>query len=202
VEAPFDGVITARNVDVGSLVTGTGSAASADNTAPTSGLFGIARSDRLRAVAEVPEAAAFRVKVGMDARVEVTDVPEEKFQGKVWMRSGGLDQSSRTLRVEVLLENRGLKAMPGMYCRLRMDVPGEAWRLPSTALQVDSSGTHIVLVDANNVCHRLAVKVSRDLGKELELVYPFKGDERVVTDPGALLTDGTKVELAKATPKP
>lgn len=203
VVAPFDGVITARNVDVGSLVTGTGAVASADNTAPTSGLFGIARSDQLRAVAEVPEAAAFRVRVGMTAHVEVTDVPDEKFQGKVFLRSGGLDQSSRMLRVEVLLENRGLKALPGMYCRVRMEVPGEAWRLPSTALQVDAEGTHIVVVEAGDVVKRVAVRVSRDLGNELELVYPFQGTERVVADPGALLRDGMKVTVSPSgTPSP
>ncbi len=197
VEAPFDGVITARNVDVGSLVTGTGST-NADSTTPTSGLFGIARSDQIRAVAEVPEGVAARVHVGMEGVVEITDLPGETFKGKVWMRSGALNSGSRTLRVEVLLENPGLKAMPGMYCRVKMEVPGETWRVPSTALQVDATGTHIVLVEAGDVVKRVPVKVSRDLGKELELFYPFKGDERVVSDPGATLTDGMKVQIHKS----
>jgi RND family efflux transporter MFP subunit len=198
IEAPFDGVIIDRNIEVGSLVSG-GTAAAEHGT----GLFTIAHIEKLKAVAEVPESAAPYITLGMDVTVEVRDLDGDVLKGKVWRRSGALNQSSRTLHVEVLLDNPGKRAEPGLYCRMHFDVPSVAWTLPSTSLRVGAEGTQVVEVLPDGKVRAVNVKVSRDLGKEIELVYKFTGKENILSDPPPTLRDGTSVEAKlKASPSP
>ena len=133
VTAPFDGVITARNVDVGALITaGSSPGASSDpaSTVPHSGLFGIARTDTLRIQVNVPQSAIGNVKPGQTAHIVVQELPGRVFTGTVARMAGALDAGSRTLLTEVRVANRDNILMPGMYAQVNSPAK---WAVPRCA---------------------------------------------------------------------
>ncbi len=189
--APFDGVITSRNIEVGALVMAGSAAQDPNQTAPGAGLFGLARIDRLRVVVQVPEENAGQISLGMPAKVASGGATVD---GKVWQRSGALAQTTRTLRTEVLLQNPKGLLLPGMFAQVHFRVAGRGWMLPSTALRVDAEGTRIALVRDNQVVLQ-EVDVERDLGQQILLSTPLQATDQVIPDPAADLKDGTIVEI-------
>ncbi len=201
VRAPFNGVITARNVDTGALINaGSGSSSTADptSTVPHSGLFGIARTDALRVQVQVPQPFVALARQGQRARVLVQEYPGRSFDGLVAQTAGALDATSRTLLTEVRVTNRDGLLMPGMYAQVQFlgKQSRASLRIPANSLIVDGSGVRVATVGRNKHLHFQQVKVGKDFGKEVEITEGLVGNEQLVSNPTDELTEGMTVRVA------
>lgn len=187
VTAPFAGVITQRNIDVGSLV-------QPGNTTP---LFRIADTDTLRAFLAVPQDLAPDVKLGSTADVRVREFPERTFTGTVTHTAGALDQSTRTLLTEVRIDNRDQTLLSGMYAEASLSIPRthEVFEVPATTLYNDAHGLRVALVDGANTVHFRTITLERDAGATLLIASGLHAGDRVVKLADASLTEGTTVRV-------
>ncbi len=189
VRAPFDGVITLRNVDVGALV-------NAGNTL----LFRIAQINTLRTYVNVPQANASQVRRGEAARLTLPNLPGREFAGTVARTANALDPASRTLLVEVHVPNPEGALLPGMYTRVdlisgRANVP---LRIPSDALIVRGEGTEVAVVRAGGTVHLQKIDVGRDYGDRLEVLNGLREGEVIIANPGDVVREGLQVEPVPA----
>jgi len=205
--APFDGVITARNVDVGSLVTAGGATAAPSPTATvtTTGLFGLARTEELRIQVSVPQAYFQSISAGTKVVVTVQELPGRKFPGEVTMMSGALDSVSRTRMTEIRLKNPQGILLPGMFAQVSFatGVKEHVLRVPANALAIGADGTRVAIVRPDNTLHFQPVQLGRDFGNEAEVLSGLGGKERLVSNPSSDLHEGMKVEVThviEATP--
>ena len=201
VVAPFDGVITARNVDVGTLISaGTTGSTSAASTAPQTGMLGIARIDQVRIQVNVPQTYVQAIRSGNTAIVTVPNLPGSVFKGSVSLISGALDTLSRTQLVEVHLPNRDNSLVPGMYSQVRIAPahPPTIIQIPGTALIINGVGTRVAVVSAASTVHLQQVQIGRDLGNVVEIVGGLKGDEKLVNNPSDTLAEGAQVRFPPA----
>jgi RND family efflux transporter MFP subunit len=195
IRAPFDGVVTARNNDVGDAVT-------ADTNAGAP-LLTLNRDDVLRMAVNVPLYAADGVRDGLDARVEVAQIPGKIFPGKVSRSSTTLLSSARTLVTQVDIPNPDGALRPGLYITITLEIPrvAPAVSVPSDALIFDQHGTRVAVIetgaDGSTVARMRPVTIFRQTRTALELRAGLTGDERVVVGPPASLRDGDRV-----TPQP
>jgi RND family efflux transporter MFP subunit len=209
VTAPFNGVITARNIDIGSLISASG-ATSAPMTAGGSGglgvgsLFHIAQTDTVRMYISVPQTDALAMSPGMVADVSVQEIPNRKFTGHVVRTSSALDASSRTLLTEVDIVNPRMTLLSGMYAlaHLHLTHSDPALIVPSTALLVRPTGPAVVVTDSvaadqTTTIRFQPVTVGRDFGGTVEVQGGVTNGMTVVSNPGADLIDGMRVKLAK-----
>jgi RND family efflux transporter MFP subunit len=198
--APFDGVITARNVDVGTLVAaGAGTANQAPTaTVSTMGLFGLAKTDELRIQVSVPQSFNSSIQPGTRATVTVQELPGHKFEGIVSRQSGALDSASRTRLTEIRLKNPEGVLLPGMFARVSFATGGKTakLRVPANTLAVGANGTRVAIVRADKTLHYVTVVLGRDFGAEAEVVEGLHGDEKLVTNPTDEMHEGMKVEIA------
>ena len=193
VYAPYDGTITRRVVDVGTLVNaGAGTTATA--------LFEIARTDPMRAFVDVPQAFAPSIRVGEEAKVAVRNFRGRVFTGRVVRTAGALDPASRTLRTQIDLPNPNGELLPGMYVDVSLDVAisHKAVRVPSSAVIADSRGVHVAVVDGSGKVHLVAVTPGPDDGNTIELVAGLSGGEQVISTPPSAVTDGMQVQPVSA----
>jgi membrane fusion protein, multidrug efflux system len=193
VYAPYDGTITRRVVDVGTLVNaGAGTTATA--------LFEIARTDPMRAFVDVPQTFAPSVRVGEEAKAAVRNFRGRAFTGRVVRTAGALDPASRTLRTQVDLPNPNGELLPGMYVDLSLDVAisHKAVRVPSSAVIADSRGVHVAVVDGSGKVHLVTVTPGPDDGNTIELVAGLSGGEQVIVTPPSAVTDGMQVQPVTA----
>lgn len=197
VVAPFDGVITSRNVDAGSLINAGSVSGTPDATTPRTGLFGIARTDFVRVDANVPESAVAAVKNDLPVELTVPEYPGRTFRGEVYQSAGALDSATRTLLAEVRVANGDGALKPGMYAQVRLMIHGRRAlpRIAANALIVDADGTRVAEVTPGATVHFVPVEVGRDFGSEVEIVRGITGDERLITDPSDDLREGTAVEV-------
>ena len=199
VVAPFDGIITARNVDVGSLV-------KADNDNGTSssvGLFKIARADTLRIQVSVPQTYFASIRDGQAAQVLVRELPGRVFSGTVKRNAGALSDASRTLLTEIILPNKDNALLPGMYAQVKFTVGAaskSALRVPASVLISNADGLQVASVDANNTVHLLKIVVARDYGAELDIASGLVGNEHLIINPSDSLQEGSKVTATPAPP--
>jgi RND family efflux transporter MFP subunit len=184
VRAPFAGVVTLRNVDVGTLV----------NTGSTM-LFRIAQTNLLRTYLNVPQSSASDVHVGQTASLATPELPEHKFLGAVTRTANALDPSSRTLLVEVQVPNPEGKLLPGMYVEVDLHLPRKdpPLLLPSNTLSVRPEGTMVAALDANNAVHFQRVVIGRDYGSSIEILSGLSAGERVIANPNDSVQEGVKV---------
>jgi membrane fusion protein (multidrug efflux system) len=191
VTAPFDGVITQRLVDVGSLVNAGASQGAA--------LFQLQAADPLRVFMQVPQTYAPSVRDGADARVEVRQYTGRSFAGKVVRSAGALDPATRTLTTEVDVPNPSGELFPGMYVdvTLPLAVSHPVVRVPSSAVIYDESGVHLAVVVAGSRVELSAIKPGRDNGTDVEIVEGLNGGESVVVSPPAGLVDGADIHAAR-----
>ena len=184
VRAPFAGVITQRNVDVGALV----------NTGNTM-LFRIAQTNLLRTYLNVPQSNASDVHVGQTADLSTTELPDRKFRGTVTRTANALDPASRTLLVEVQVPNRDGKLLPGMYVQVDLKLPRKDPPLLISAdtLVVRPQGTLVAALDANNTVHFQRVTVGRDLGDRIEVLSGLTEGQRAIVNPNDSVQEGVKV---------
>jgi RND family efflux transporter MFP subunit len=185
VRAPFDGVITERNVDDGALVTAT-------NTL----LYRIAKNDILRTFIDVPQITAPSIKVGDTADLTFVQFPSRVFHGKVTRTADSLNLNTRTLLTEVDFENQDNALLPGMYATVTFNLPRTVSSVfvPGEALNFRANGTTIAVVDDQNVIHVRKVAVGHDYGALLEIVSGLKVGDRIVVNPNDATVEGAKVE--------
>lgn len=191
VRAPFDGIVTTRNVDQGDLVNADSSSSSA--------IFSLARDDVIRVTVEVPQNASAGVRDGIMAHVEVPSNPGQNFAGTVTRSSVALLSSARTLSTEVDVPNPDGRIRPGLFVYVTMDIPQDhaTVAVPAEAMIFNQHGLQVAIIDDGKVkLHE--VKIYRDYGATVAVSEGLNGGERVVLNPPALLHDGSKVEEKKA----
>lgn len=191
VVAPFAGTITARNVEVGSLVS-TGSAAP--------WLFRLAQSDTLRVFVSVPQNHMSAVKAGTAAEILVPELGGKPIAATVVRNAGAFDPTTRTMLTELRVPNPDGKVFPGMYGQVRFHVTHTEAPLvvPVNALLVGGDGTRIAIIDSADAVRIRPVKLGRDLGKEVEILEGLADNDRVISNPRDNLADGTTVKPVPA----
>src|SRR5881409_2665597 len=188
VEAPFAGIITARGIDRGALITsGSGNGAT--------WMFRLAHVEDLRVFVNVPQTFVRSIAPGQQAQVLVAEFPKRAFVGKIASTAGALDPTSRTLLTEVRLPNDDRALLPGMYAQVKFGlVPADAvWVVPATALIARSAGPQVIDVRRDGTVHYLGVQLGRDLGQSVEVVAGLSGGERLVLSPPDGLKEGMRV---------
>jgi RND family efflux transporter MFP subunit len=188
VVAPFDGVITQRNVDVGSLVQG--------NATSGTFMFEIMQQDVIRVSAYVPQDAAFGVAPGIDAIVRVPEIPDRELPGKVTRIADALQPGTRTLLTEVDIPNPDGALSPGIYCTIEFHIPRKTPSLsvPADALIFDRNGMQVaVVIDGKAEIRKVEVK--RDMGTQVEVDSGVKAADQVILNPPVNLADGSKVQV-------
>jgi membrane fusion protein, multidrug efflux system len=196
VVAPFDGVITARNVDVGALVTAGGAPGLA---ASTGELFHVAQRDTLRVFIDVPQNDAPYVNANTHAYLTVQQYPGKQFSAHVARTSGAMDPVSRTLRVEVDVDNKDSSILPGAYAQVHLALENgtPALDLPVSALLFRPIGVTIATVDASNKTVLKTVNIGRDFGTHVEITTGLTANERVIDNPGDALISGETVKVSE-----
>ena len=195
VVAPFDGVITQRNIDVGSLIT-------ADASGGTS-MFSLIHSDVIRVWVYVPQDDAFGVKPGVDAVIRVPAMPNLTFHGQVARIADALQPGTRTLLTEVDVPNPDGALQPGVYCTVELKIPRQSPALivPASAIIFNQDGMQVAVV-ASGAVHLHKIVVTTDYGTEVEVSEGVKPGDQVILQPPVNLADGHKVNTIKATPAP
>jgi membrane fusion protein (multidrug efflux system) len=190
VRAPFSGVITARYVDVGSLVT-SGSVKTVQK------LFDLAQSDPVRVFVNVPQSDVSRVQPGTTATIKVDEYPNETFTGKVTRDAGAFDQASRTILLEVDVPNPDGRLYAGMYAHVTLSAPNPnpLLYLPDDTILIDSKGTRVATVDGNHKIHFKDVTLGRDFGAKSEILTGLSPEDQVVQNPTDDLQEGMTVSI-------
>lgn len=189
VVAPFDGVITQRNIDIGSLV-------QADATSGTF-MFTIMQGNVIRTQVFVPQDEAFGVRPGIDAVVHVPEIPNRSFPGTVTRIADALQPGSRTLLTEVDIPNPDGVLASGVYCTIELHVPRKtpSFKVPADAIIFNENGVQVAVVK-DGVVHLQKVGVVRDLGREVEVNSGVEGGDQVILNPTVELAEGSKVRTA------
>ena len=189
--APFDGIITRRNAEVGMLVT----AGSNTGTRP---LFSVAQIDVLRIQAAVPQSSALDIKPGDQVQVTIPEKPGKPLAGTVARTAGAVEPTSRSLLVEVELQNQDAKILPGVYAQIRFHSANEQakWIIQANTVLMRSSGPMVVIVSPDNTLRAQKVTLGRDFGAAVEVLVGLEGRERLVVNPSDDLRDGQKVQQA------
>jgi RND family efflux transporter MFP subunit len=200
VVAPFDGTVIRRNVDVGALITAGSPSSTALGAGGANGLFEVAQIDVLRVFVNVPQVHAPSVKIGLPVKVTARGHLEAPVAGTVTRTASALDPSTRTLLVEIDLDNASHALMPGMfaYVGLTVSPSGQRWNVPATAVVVDSAGTRIVTIGADKKLHFQPVVLGRDFGDTIDIQGGLHGNESIVQQPRISLEEGQVVEPVTA----
>ncbi|KWB64032.1 RND transporter MFP subunit [Burkholderia ubonensis] len=194
VTAPFDGVITARSVDVGTLVTAGGTPGSPGLSGE---LFHLEQTDTLRVFVDVPQDSATGVSTGTPVYLTTPQYPRRHFAARVARSAGAIDPVTRTLRVEIDVDNRDGALMPGAYAQAHLVVPSAApaLDLPVSALLFRPNGVTVATVGANGRTALKTVQIGRDFGTRVEIVAGLAAADRVIDNPGDAITAGEAVKI-------
>jgi RND family efflux transporter MFP subunit len=192
VTAPFAGVITRRNVDVGDLI---------DSTRT---MFTLAQTDPLRLYVSVPQAYAHLVRPGVPVTVSQAELHDRTFKGAVTRTSGAIDTATRTMQAEVSLPNRDGALLPGAYVTVNLPLPaGQGLKVPINALLFRAEGTRVAVVDPAGRVTLRPVTLGRDDGQAIEVTQGLQAHDRIVLNPPDSLNDGDVVALQQpAQPAP
>jgi RND family efflux transporter MFP subunit len=186
VVAPFSGVITRRNIDVGDLI-------EADSAKP---LFFLAQTDSLKVTVEVPQSYAHLVKPGQPVTVTQSELRGRRFQGQVARTAASIDAMTRTMQVEVSLPNADGALMPGAYVQVALPLPASDLMVVSTnTLVFGGDGLRVAAVDEGGRVRMLPIKVGRNFGERIEVLDGITGRERLVLNPSDSLSDGDIVSV-------
>lgn len=195
VAAPFDGVITSRNVDTGDLLT--------QDSGGGTPLFSIARDDVLRVAVYVPQSGALGIRDGLEAKVTIPELPGRVFTGRVARSSVALQPASRSMLTEVDVANPDGALRPGLFVNVAFSIPREAPAVvvPDEALVFNAAGLRVATVGQDGAIHFRKVTIYRDFGTSAELREGLQGGETLVLSPPTELVDGDKVQIAKPSPE-
>jgi RND family efflux transporter MFP subunit len=187
IEAPFGGVITARNVDTGALV---------DSGANAHELFHLAAIDRLRVFVNVPQIYSRVARPGMTATLSLAEFPGRSFEGKLTRTSESIDVASRTLLTEIDVENKSGELLPGAYAEVHFKLPAGAstFHLPVNAVIFGGEGVQVAAVKNGHVV-LMPVTIGRDYGNSVEIVTGLTGDEQLIVNPPDSLQDKAAVQI-------
>jgi RND family efflux transporter MFP subunit len=187
VVAPFDGVITQRNIDNGSLV-----------TSGSTFMFTLMHPDVIRTQVFVPQDEAFGLGPGVDAVVRVPEIPGRSFPGKVTRIASALQPGSRTLLTEIDVPNPDGALSPGIYCTVELFIPRKtpSMIIPADAVVFDENGLHVAVVK-NGTAHLQKIAIARDFGTEVEVHDGVKPGDQVILNPMIDLAEGSKVTERK-----
>ncbi|MEM5389993.1 efflux RND transporter periplasmic adaptor subunit [Paraburkholderia phymatum] len=201
VTAPFDGVITARNVNIGALVTAGGSPGLAANTGE---LFHIEQTDRLRVYIDVPQNDASSVSAGAKVYLTTQQYPGRRFDAVVARSADSIDPVSRTLRVEVDVDNRDGALLPGAYAQvhLALQTAHPALELPVSALLFRPDGVTVAVIGNDDKVQLKTVTIGRDFGTSVEVATGLAANDRVIDNPGDSISSGETVHVSTAPTTP
>ena len=196
VTAPFDGVVTARNTDVGNLINA-GQSANAE-------LFRVADTHVLRIYAQVPEAYAEATKAGLKAELHFEEHPGQAYPAETIRTSNALDASARTLQVELQLDNTAGLFFPGAYAEVHFKLPSgmRTLRLPANTVLFRAAGLQVATVDADHKIKLKTIDQGRDFGKTIEILHGLDATDDVIVNPSDSAFDGTEVRIAQPPPAP
>jgi RND family efflux transporter MFP subunit len=188
--APFSGVITRRNTDVGMLIT-------AGSAAQTKELFDLAQFDPLRVYVSVPQADAIAVRSGMPAYIELNEYPGQKFSGTVVHTADAIDPSTRTMLTEIDVPNHDGRLLPGAYAQLHFAVPIQTTRItvPVNTILFRPAGPQVAVVGTDQKVHLKVIKIGRDFGSKVEVMSGLAPTDQIVVNPGDSLEDGQQVKV-------
>jgi RND family efflux transporter MFP subunit len=193
--APFDGVVTARNTDIGALIN-SGSAGQP--------LFEVADLHRVRIYVQVPQAFTADLRPGLKATFEMPQYPGQKFDATLVTTSKGMNETSRSMLVELQTDNTDGKLFGGAYCRVDFQIPSDPnmVRLPATALMPVNRGAQVAVLDGDNKVVLKSIQLGRDFGDTVEVKAGLSPQDRVIDIPPETLQNGDTVQLAAPTPAP
>ena len=188
--APFSGVITKRNVDIGALI-------NAGNTGPNQQLFNIARTDPIRVYVSVPEVYAGSVRPGVQGEIELSSIPGRTFSGNVVRNADAIDPGTRTLLTEIDVPNPKGDLLPGAYAQVHFGLKVQVPRLtiPVNAVLFRAEGTRAAVVDNSGKVHLKAINIGRDYGRDVEVLSGIEAADRIVLNPSDSLEDGQQVAV-------
>jgi len=194
VYAPFDGMITARNTDIGDLIN------SGSNANVKTDLFHVAQPKTLRVYVNVPEEFSRGIKVGMTADLSLAEFPDRKFQGKVVRTAEAINMTTRTLLIEVDVDNPTGTLLTGSYAEVHLAVPTQSstFLLPVNALLFRTEGLRVGVVKQGKVA-LTTVTPGHDFGNAIEIVSGLKADDQVIINPPDSIVDGQQVQIVQAT---
>jgi len=191
VVAPFDGVVTQRNTDVGALI-------NAGET-PGSALFRVADTHRLRIYVSVPQSYAGQVSQGASAGLVFADRPGKRYEASVSSTARALDASSRTLQVELQIDNAKGELFPGSYAEVHFDLRGTGatlLRIPVNSVLFRAQGLLVATVDSSGHAHLHRITQGRDFGKEIEVLSGVEESDTLIVNPPDSISDGMQVRVA------
>jgi RND family efflux transporter MFP subunit len=191
--APFDGVITARNTDIGALINA-GSAAGQQ-------LFEVSDLHRVRIYVEVPQAFSAELRPGLKANFELPQNPGQKFDATLVTTSNAMSATSRSMRVELQADNSDGKLFGGAYCKVYFQLPNDPnmVRIPATALVPVNRGTQVAVLGGDNKVVLKSIQLGRDFGDSVEVTAGLAPGDRVIDSPPETLQSGDVVQLATPT---
>jgi RND family efflux transporter MFP subunit len=187
VTAPYDGVITTRNIDIGDLIT-------AGSTASTSPIYGMAQVDQIRVFVDVPQLAAVAMTVGTPAVGVANEVPEHPFRGTIARTSNAIDSSAKTLHVEVDMPNPDGLLLPGMYLQLTFQLKqGALLQIPASALLFHTSGPQVAVIGDDNKVAFHDVTIAHDQGDVVQIGSGLSSTDRIALNISDQIAAGDKV---------
>jgi RND family efflux transporter MFP subunit len=201
IESPFDGVITVRNLDIGQLITASGSTttAGAGIVSGTKPVFEVSAIQTLRVFINVPQVNAPNAKDGVLATLTLPQYPARVFHGKLVRSSNAMDPATRTLLAEVDVDNRSGELLPGSYTEVHLTVanPAPALIIPISAIILEPDGLHVGIVDSTQHAHIVRVVPGRDSGSTMEILGGLEPGQAIIVNPPDSLTDGEQVRVVK-----
>lgn len=191
--APFDGVVTARSVELGMLISAGGSGQP---------LFEVSDLHKVRIFVQVPQSFSAGLKPGMAATFEMPQYPGVQFDATLSHISQSINSTSHSMEVELQTDNPDGKFFGGAYCNVHFKIPADPNRLqiPSTALVVGNKGARVAILDGNNKIVLKDVELGRDFGSSVEVLAGLTSSDRVVDNPPEALANGETVRLAATAP--
>lgn len=194
--APFDGIVTARNTDIGDLINaGSGSANPRE-------LFHLAATEKMRVYVAVPELYADRIRNGGTAIITQDSNPNQKLEGTIVRNANAIDRVSRTLNVEVDVDNKNGALMPGAYVFAHFQLPGGAntFTVPANTLLLRGEGPRVAVV-RNNRVHLTPIQIGHDYGDSVEVISGLTAEDSIILDPADSLMDGAEVNAKLQAPR-
>jgi membrane fusion protein, multidrug efflux system len=191
VYAPFSGVLTKRNIDVGALI-------NAGNAGPDKELFDVAQVDPLRVYVNVPQTYSPAIKIGMKAFLEQGEYAGQQFEGQVVRTSESIDPTTRTLLAEIDVPNHNGKILPGAYAQVHFAAKINAPRLtvPINTLLFRAEGPRAAVVGSDNKVQLRPIGIGRDYGSAVEVVSGLQASDQIIVNPADSLEDGQQVNVA------
>jgi RND family efflux transporter MFP subunit len=191
--APFDGVVTARNVELGMLINSGGSGQP---------LFEVSDLHRVRIYVQVPQSFSAGLTPGLKATFEMPQYPGVQFDATLSHISRAMNPTSHSMQVELQADNAAGKFFAGSYCNVQFEIPADAnlVRIPSTVLVTGNQGTQVATLDSNDKVVLKRVRLGRDFGDSVEVIAGLSPSDRIINNPPETLTAGATVHVAAATP--